>query len=573
MPPTATDTAAAVRRTAVKLRQRRVRPTTGYSPGRRTHLDGSPLADADNGQLQFHKAPHVFRIVAPGNGWGKTTVAAVEVDWWGHGDHPWQDMPRSRPRKILWVAQKYQQFEIQQSMLERWWPASVRASWNGQSKRYTWPDGSEMWVVTAETDWLTIQGIEIDLVVIDEECGVELWRELLRRRRGNSKTRYVITATATQGLTWTYRELYKPWLAHHKAKGLSERQAMREQSHRYLDDALSDTPGIWCWPMGSHADNPTATPASWALYQQMSAGSEAERQVRLYGGFRDFTGSPVFHPDQLERMRQFIRRGQVGNIAERPKTIDRRTGLADDREKYVEPAMPVLGGRIEVFRQPDPQRTYCVGIDTAMGLAHGDFDAAVAFDDLGRQAFTAHGHWGEGFADVLGPLLDWYQPFIVGERASTGLILLRKLYDQGRWVYFERNENARGRPTRDLLGHAPTKVDISIVRFRDAIAPRDNVGNLMRSKVEVYDEELLSELFRFSFRPRSSQQSVEDARDDELVWGAPRGEHDDLVRAAAYGWIAWEWLPTIPKPKPKFAARSFGAVLGYDKSEEPKDEW
>lgn len=32
----------------------------------------------------------MIRLVAPGNGWGKTSAAACEADWWGHGDHPYQ---------------------------------------------------------------------------------------------------------------------------------------------------------------------------------------------------------------------------------------------------------------------------------------------------------------------------------------------------------------------------------------------------------------------------------------------------------------------------------------------------
>ena len=47
------------------------RPSLGYRPGRLYDLDGKPIDERDNGQLQFHKAPHVFRFLAPGNGFGK----------------------------------------------------------------------------------------------------------------------------------------------------------------------------------------------------------------------------------------------------------------------------------------------------------------------------------------------------------------------------------------------------------------------------------------------------------------------------------------------------------------------
>jgi hypothetical protein len=65
-------------------------------------------------------------------------------------------------------------------------------------------------------------------VVIDEEIPVQLWRELLKRRRGATRTRYCVAATATQGLTWTYTELYMPWKKYREDRGIiDEREMMR----------------------------------------------------------------------------------------------------------------------------------------------------------------------------------------------------------------------------------------------------------------------------------------------------------------------------------------------------------
>ena len=77
---------------------------------------------------------------------------------------------------------------------------------------------------------------------------------------------------------------------------------------------LSDLPGIWCWPTGGHRDNPTATRETWAFYLATTTGHAAERAVRLYGGFREFAGQPVFDPDQLELMRKFLREGRTGRV-------------------------------------------------------------------------------------------------------------------------------------------------------------------------------------------------------------------------------------------------------------------
>jgi hypothetical protein len=209
-----------------QLRPREAWPSLKYHPGREEDLDEKPVDEADNGQYQLHAAKHVFRICAPGNGWGKTTTAAVELDWWARAQHPYQDTPQ-RSIVALWVCQKFQQFEVMKPKLEAWWPPSVGLSWHGQHHRYLWPNGSACFIFTSESSWETLQGVEPDLVLIDEECDAGLWRELVRRRRPPVETRFLITATATQGLTWTYRDLYLPWLQFHAKLGMDEQQARR----------------------------------------------------------------------------------------------------------------------------------------------------------------------------------------------------------------------------------------------------------------------------------------------------------------------------------------------------------
>lgn len=533
------------------------RPSLLYSPGRTHDLWGNPVPPERNGQLQFHRAPHVFRIAAPGNGFGKTTLAAVEIDWWGHGDHPWQKLPTRRAfRQMMWVAQKFQQFEMMKPQLEAWWPEYVRSSWRGQPfNNYTWPDGSQLFVITSETDWETIQGIEPDLIVMDEEPSVALWRELQRRRRGKVETRFVVTATATKGLTWTYRELYLPWQKYHQTRGIPEGEAMQRQEHRFEDTELADLPGIWCWPQGSHADNPTATLKSWALYQQMTAGSEAERQVRLYGGFRDFSGSPVFNPDAIDRMRPALRQGRRGVVRD---SLERgaRVQVFDER-------LTVPGGSITVYHEPAPHVAYTLGLDCALGLTDGDFDVGIVLDEKGRECCVVEGRWGETFLDIILPLIEWYHPFIVGERTAHSLAHLRRLHDMGAWLYHERDEAKAGRAVRDVLGHAPKQYDLTVARLREAVAPKDEDGRLKPSRVEVYDEETLRQLSRYSFRPRSSTKTMEEARDADLVWSAPPGEHDDRVRALALAWVGFEWLPRFPKPPPNYRPGTAGHLLKW----------
>lgn len=297
-----------------------IRPSLLYRPGRFTDLNGNRIDPLDNWQLQFHKAPHVIRLAAPGNGAGKTAMVGVEVDWWMQGDHPFQtDVPTHRERMCVWLCQKYQQWEMLRAKVEKWWTPG----WSFRQAPhycYTWEGKGKLFIITSETDWSTVQGIEPDLVALDETPPHALWVEMQKRRRGATKTRYIASATQTEGLTWMYSELYLPWKKYHEARGVTdEAQMMRRQLHRWDDPALADVPGIWVCPYGSHRDNPTATAQTWAEQLQHTAGSEIERQVRLYGGFRDFANSPVFSLENLERMKAGIEAGRTGAIVEIPE--------------------------------------------------------------------------------------------------------------------------------------------------------------------------------------------------------------------------------------------------------------
>jgi len=225
----------------------------------------------------------------------------------------------------------------------------------------------------------------------------------------------------------------------------------------------------------------------------------------------------------------------------------------------------IQGGRITLYEDPDPEKVYCLGLDFAYGLPDGDFDAGVMLDQYGDQVATVHGHWGPtAFTQVLWPLIEWFEPFVVGER-QVGLPVLRELYDKGAWTYFHRADDSRGRTQRDMLGHHASGTDLRIPTLRKMIGPRDGNGILQEPKIKVRDAEVIRELSRFQYNPRSSTVSMEEARDNQLAWGAPHGEHDDLVSALSYAVLGQIWLPRFEKPKAKFAPDSIGAKLGHEK--------
>jgi hypothetical protein len=77
-------------------------------------------------------------------------------------------------------------------------------------------DGSTMTVISNDGDWASIQGMNPDLIVVDEECDEKLWNESKMRRRGDRAIRFVISATATRRKRWMYHQLYVPWVEYHQ---------------------------------------------------------------------------------------------------------------------------------------------------------------------------------------------------------------------------------------------------------------------------------------------------------------------------------------------------------------------
>lgn len=230
----------------------------------------------------------------------------------------------------------------------------------------------------------------------------------------------------------------------------------------------------------------------------------------------------------------------------------------------------VPGGRLTVFSEPSSDRRYTCGLDFAYGLRPtadgdkgGDDDAAVLLDDKGDQVATLVGKWGNaGFLSQLRPLLDWYKPLICGEQ-QVGLEVLRSLYRESYWMYYDRDEAKRSRPVMDKLGHFKTRAKIPIMMLRKALGARDDKGLLLPPKIKVRDAQLHGQLCSYQFMA-SGGVDIYDAGDDSLKMSAPPGEHDDLVNACAYAYLALCDMPFYQQPKPRFEPGSLGALLGHE---------
>lgn len=244
----------------------------------------------EKGQRQFHEAERPMRLLFPGNAWGKTTAIAIECDAWIQRSQRWRPTPERRIT-CIWFCPDFKQFDIIRPQIEE---ECLTRGWRFTStdNKYTWPDGGRLFLASADRKWTFLQGINPDLIVFDEQPPLKVWREMLMRRRGRRKTEFCIAATATQGITWM-ATLYEQWADFHTDAGMDEMRAMLEQRH----------PEVWCWPRGGVHDNPGMDASDVAWYEGRTWSSDKEKKVRLYGGFENWAGDPVFDEAAVEWMR------------------------------------------------------------------------------------------------------------------------------------------------------------------------------------------------------------------------------------------------------------------------------
>lgn len=244
-------------------------------------------------QVPFFMAPHRILALFTGNRFGKSICMGVKAT----------DVVRVPKSDVIWVCPELNQFEqIRQQILE---PQCLDHGyeWNASKHFYHWPNKSRLLVFSNESGWDDVQGTAPKLVCIDEQCDLMLYRELLARV---SKTmiRYIIAATPTKAESWMEHLVYRPWLDHHAALGLTEDQAIAQQLH----------PDIWCLPRGGIEDNQTIPATERVFFSKQAWGSEKEWKVRNKGGFLRLAGDGVFDASGVEWLRGRISAGENGSL-------------------------------------------------------------------------------------------------------------------------------------------------------------------------------------------------------------------------------------------------------------------
>jgi phage terminase large subunit-like protein len=142
---------------------------------------------------------------------GKTESAVIEAIWWCLAEHPFRDI--KPPVYVRWLMPDYSLIEmtIRPKILRYCSPKRlVGEDWErAYDKRYHrlhFKNGSILEFKSHRVGLLNLEGVSLNLVIIDEEPPYEAYQTLLMRTLDTGGL-VLITATPLKGLTWMYTEV------------------------------------------------------------------------------------------------------------------------------------------------------------------------------------------------------------------------------------------------------------------------------------------------------------------------------------------------------------------------------
>lgn len=171
-------------------------------------------------QLRFHKSKARGRFISGGNRGGKTDAEVVESIWWATNSHPYLERPAhwgSGPIQLRFVVVDVAK-GIEQIILpkmKRWIPRSYLVdgdwtkSWDSTNYILTFDNGSTIDFVTWGMDMMKLGGVPRHGIFFDEEPPQHIFNESMMRLIDYNGF-WVIAATPTKGMGWTYDLLWEP---------------------------------------------------------------------------------------------------------------------------------------------------------------------------------------------------------------------------------------------------------------------------------------------------------------------------------------------------------------------------
>lgn len=253
-------------------RDEKLRKIDALREKKRRILAKKPVYKPNAGQRPVHMDDLPIRVVAAGNGGGKTALGTNEGLWWANGYNPIRDTLSKVPAKIIILLDSPMKVtEIWYPEICKWYPADdIETLKNGKPyvNELQFKNGSKVMFMFHEQDDLVFEGIEFDYLIADEPFPRRIWISLTRgARKKGSKPRFLILGTPI-GQPWLYEQLWKA----------------------AVDGDRTD--------IGLHRFDTKVNEANLAdgYIEQFSKNlTEAEKKVRLQGHFSHLEGLALAH--------------------------------------------------------------------------------------------------------------------------------------------------------------------------------------------------------------------------------------------------------------------------------------
>lgn len=219
-----------------------------------------------SGQIEFHQADHLIRLLITGNRFGKSTASVIEALWLANGLHPYKKMKVPNKGRIYGESYTILNLSIIPKILE-WCPPKYLASNKPFQKN---PDGNIIGINFACGSILTFgtydqqakksESTDWDYIGFDEPPPEDVWKANFRGLidRGG----YLWISATPLSEAWVFDNLWIPGITGKK---------------KYIK-CIS----------GSSYDNPYSNKEVLAIY--FDELTEEEKQIRIYGKFIKLKG-------------------------------------------------------------------------------------------------------------------------------------------------------------------------------------------------------------------------------------------------------------------------------------------
>lgn len=181
---------------------------------KRRLLAKKPTYKPNAGQGPVHHDTRPIRIVAAGNGGGKTALGAQEAIWWATGYNPITKQFNKVPATIVLLLDSPLKIDkVWLTELRKWYPLDEECELKKNGKPYVneivFKNGSIIQIMLQEQETIVFEGIQLDYFIADEPFERRIWIALRRgARKKGTNPRFLIIGTPI-GAPWLYTEMWK----------------------------------------------------------------------------------------------------------------------------------------------------------------------------------------------------------------------------------------------------------------------------------------------------------------------------------------------------------------------------